>query len=83
MSLNSIKTTVEIKKIEIDIEVYYQAVRNGVWGDQPDSLDIEIETITRSDNLKPVSDRLREKILEIYQPTIETYIEESVYDNGC
>ena len=46
-------------------------------------LDIEIETITRSDNLKPVSDRLREKILEIYQPTIETYIEESVYDNGC
>ena len=77
MSGNSIKTTVEIKGIEIDIEVYYHAVRNAVWGDQPDSINIDIESINRSDTLKPVSKNLRDKILKMYQPLLEEYIEES------
>ena len=82
MSGKSIKTTVEIKGIEIDIEVYYNA-KYEVWGDQPDSIEIEIESITRQGTLKKVSSRLRNKILTMYENSIDNYIAEDVYDYGC
>tara|TARA_R110001632_G_scaffold67573_1_gene158664 strand:+ start:144 stop:392 length:249 start_codon:yes stop_codon:yes gene_type:complete len=76
MDYTSIKTTVEIKSIEIDIEVYYEAYSDETYGGEPNSISIEIQSINRQGSLKKVSNRLRDKILELYENTIDNYIAE-------
>ena len=47
MNYCSIKTEVEIKGIEIDIEVYYEAQHGVRWADDPGEIDVEILQIEK------------------------------------
>jgi hypothetical protein len=82
MNYYSIKTAVEIKGIELDIEVYYEASKGIGWADDPGEIESEITSICKPGKTKPVSKRLSDKILELYNCNLIEYIDEDFAERG-
>ena len=80
MNYCSIKTEVEIKGIEIDIEVYYEAQHGVRWADDPGEINVEIKSICRQGSTMPLSKLLSNKILKLYEPILHEYICENFAD---
>jgi len=82
MNYYSIKTAVEIKGIELDIEVYYEASKGIGWADDPGEIESEITSICRPGKTDPVSKRLSKEILKQYHCTLIEYIDEDFAERG-